>query len=435
MSRIVWSGSHGMEPTAYPKPTLAQAARVWLRIGLLSFGGPTGQIALMHRELVETRPWIDDRRFLNALNYCMVLPGPEAQQLAVYIGWLMHGTRGGILAGALFVLPGALIMLAISIAYVWFGSMPSVAAAFDGLKPAVMALVAAALVRMGKKVLGKPNLQIIAALSFIAVFFFMVPFPLLILCALILGWWHGRDAAAVSLHTAPNPSDPTKHAVSSPILSKTISRAATWLAVWLAPPTLCLAMLGADHVLTRIGWFFSKAACVTFGGAYAVLPYVAQQAVHAESWLNTAQMMDGLALAETTPGPLVLVLQFVGFLAGWNEAGTLPPLLMAFFAAGMASWCTFMPAFLFIFGGAPFIERAGTHPRLNHALSAVTAAAVGVILNLAVWFAWHTIKPDAHTTQLLPLALAGTFFYLLHFRKWGIFPTLALAAGMGMLLS
>jgi chromate transporter len=424
-----------MEHLDPSKTTLAQAARVWLRIGLLSFGGPTWQIALMHRELVETRPWIDDRRFLNALNYCMALPGPEAQQLAVYIGWLMHGTRGGIVAGALFVLPGALIMLAISVAYVHFGSMPSVAAAFDGLKPAVMALVATALMRMGKKVLGKPNLQIIAALSFIAVFFFKVPFPLLILCALIFGWWHGRDAAADSLHTAPEPSDSIKHAVSSPILSQTISRAATWLAVWLAPPTLCLAMLGADHVLTRIGWFFSKAACVTFGGAYAVLPYVAQQAVHAESWLNTAQMMDGLALAETTPGPLVLVLQFVGFLAGWNAAGTLPPLLLAFFAAGMASWCTFLPAFLFIFAGAPFIERAGTHPRLNHALSAVTAASVGVILNLVVWFAWHTIHPDEKTIRILPLALAGTFFYLLHFRKWGIFPTLALAAGIGMLLA
>jgi chromate transporter len=194
-------------------------------------------------------------------------------------------------------------------------------------------------------------------------------------------------------------------------------------------------MLGADHVLTRIGWFFSKAACVTFGGAYAVLPYVAQQAVHAESWLNTAQMMDGLALAETTPGPLVLVLQFVGFLAGWNEAGSLPPLLMACFAAFMASWCTFLPAFLFIFAGAPFIERAGTHPRLNHALSAVTAAAVGVILNLAVWFAWHTIHPDEKTIRILPLALAATFFYLLHFRKWGILPTLALAATIGWLMA
>jgi chromate transporter len=420
-----------MEHADPTKPTLAQVARVWLRIGLLSFGGPTGQIALMHRELVETRPWIDDRRFLNALNYCMALPGPEAQQLAVYIGWLMHGTRGGIVAGALFVLPGALIMLAISVAYVHFGSMPSVAAAFDGLKPAVMALVAAALVRMGKKILGKRSLQIIAALSFIAIFFLKLPFPLVVLIALIFGWWQARDISSGSTISTPDANT----ALAPQTFSKTISRAATWLAVWLAPPALCLALLGADHVLTRIGWFFSKAACVTFGGAYAVLPYVAQQAVHAESWLNTAQMMDGLALAETTPGPLVLVLQFVGFLAGWNEAGTLPPLLMAFFAALMASWCTFMPAFLFIFGGAPFIERAGTHPRLNHALSAVTAAAVGVILNLAVWFAWHTIKPDAHTTQLLPLALAAVFFYLLHFRKWGTLPTLALAAGIGWLMA
>jgi chromate transporter len=431
MPRRIRSGLRQMEHAGPTKPTLAQAARVWLRIGLLSFGGPTGQIALMHRELVETRPWIDDRRFLNALNYCMVLPGPEAQQLAVYIGWLMHGTRGGILAGALFVLPGALIMLAISIAYVWFGSIPAVDAAFDGLKPAVMALVAAALMRMGKKILGKRSLQIIAALSFIAIFFLKLPFPLVVLIALIFGWWQARDTSSGSTISTPDANT----ALAPKTFSKTISRCTAWLTIWLAPPALCLALLGADHVLTRIGWFFSKAACVTFGGAYAVLPYVAQKAVETEAWLKPAQMMDGLALAETTPGPLVLVLQFVGFLGGWNEAGSLPPLLMACFAAFMASWCTFMPAFLFIFGGAPFIERAGTHPRLNHALSAVTAAVVGVILNLAVWFAWHTIKPDGTATNLLPLALAAVFFYLLHFRKWNILPTLALAATIGWLMA
>ena len=431
MDRRMRSGLWQMEHADPTKPTLAQAARVWLRIGLLSFGGPTGQIALMHRELVETRPWIDDRRFLNALNYCMVLPGPEAQQLAVYIGWLMHGTRGGILAGALFVLPGALIMLAISIAYVWFGSIPAVDAAFDGLKPAVMALVAAALVRMGKKILGKRSLQIITVLSFIAIFFLKLPFPLVVLIALIFGWWQAREISSGSTISTSDANT----ALEPKTFSKTISRCAAWLTIWLAPPALCLALLGADHVLTRIGWFFSKAACVTFGGAYAVLPYVAQKAVETEAWLKPAQMMDGLALAETTPGPLVLVLQFVGFLGGWNEAGSLPPLLMACFAAFMASWCTFMPAFLFIFGGAPFIERAGTHPRLNQALSAVTAAVVGVILNLAVWFAWHTIKPDAHTTHLLPLALAAAFFYLLHFRKWNILPTLALAAAIGWLMA
>jgi chromate transporter len=431
MDHGIRSSLRQMEHVDPTKPTLAQAARVWLRIGLLSFGGPTGQIALMHRELVEIRPWIDDRRFLNALNYCMVLPGPEAQQLAVYIGWLMHGTRGGILAGALFVLPGALIMLAISIAYVWFGSIPAVDAAFDGLKPAVMALVAAALVRMGKKILGKRSLQIIAALSFVAIFFLKLPFPLVVLIALIFGWWQARDISSGSTISTPDANT----ALAPQAFSKTISRCVTWLTIWLAPPALCLALLGADHVLTRIGWFFSKAACVTFGGAYAVLPYVAQKAVETEAWLNPAQMMDGLALAETTPGPLVLVLQFVGFLGGWNEAGSLPPLLMACFTAFMASWCTFMPAFLFIFGGAPFIERAGTHPRLNQALSAVTAAVVGVILNLAVWFAWHTIKPDATTTNLLPLAFAAVFFYLLHFRKWNILPTLALAATIGWLMA
>jgi chromate transporter len=297
-----------------------------------------------------------------------------------------------------------------------------------------MALVAAALVRMGKKILGKRSLQIIAALSFIAIFFLKLPFPLVVLIALIFGWWQAREISSGSTISTPE----AKTALAPQTYSKTISRCAAWLAIWLAPPALCLALLGADHVLTRIGWFFSKAACVTFGGAYAVLPYVAQKAVETEAWLKPAQMMDGLALAETTPGPLVLVLQFVGFLAGWNEAGTsnsLPPLLMACFAALMASWCTFLPAFLFIFAGAPFIERAGTHPRLNHALSAVTAAAVGVILNLAVWFAWHTIHPDEKTIRILPLAFAATFFYLLHFRKWGILPTLALAAGMGLLLS
>jgi chromate transporter len=343
----------------------------------------------------------------------------------------MHGTRGGILAGALFVLPGALIMLAISIAYVWFGSIPAVDAAFDGLKPAVMALVAAALVRMGKKILGKRSLQIIAALSFIAIFFLKLPFPLVVLIALIFGWWQAREISSGSTISTPN----ANAALAPQTFSKTISRCAAWLTIWLAPPALCLALLGADHVLTRIGWFFSKAACVTFGGAYAVLPYVAQKAVETEAWLKPAQMMDGLALAETTPGPLVLVLQFVGFLGGWNEAGSLPPLLMACFAAFMASWCTFMPAFLFIFGGAPFIERAGTHPRLNQALSAVTAAVVGVILSLAVWFAWHTIKPDGTATNLLPLALAAVFFYLLHFRKWNILPTLALAAAMGLVMA
>ena len=421
-----------MEHADPSKPTLAQAARVWWRIGLLSFGGPTGQIALMHRELVETRPWIDDRRFLNALNYCMVLPGPEAQQLAVYIGWLMHGTRGGIVAGALFVLPGALIMLAISAAYVWFGSIPAVDAAFDGLKPAVMALVAAALVRMSKKILGKRSLQIIAALSFIAIFFLKLPFPLVVLTALIFGWWQAREISGASSISPPHAA-PTSLANNT--ISQTLKRCATWLTIWLAPPALCLAMLGSDHVLTRIGWFFSKVACVTFGGAYAVLPYVAQNAVANESWLSPAQMMDGLALAETTPGPLVLVLQFVGFLSGWHEAGSLSPLLMACCAAFMASWCTFMPAFLFIFGGAPFAERAGTHPRLNQALSAVTAAVVGVILNLAVWFAWHTIKLDANTTHPPPLALAAVFFYLLHFRKWNILPTLALAATLGLIMA
>nr|MCU0750938.1 chromate efflux transporter [Akkermansiaceae bacterium] len=384
-------------PPAYP--TFYQALRVWVRIGLLSFGGPAGQISLMHRELVENRRWISDKRFLHALNYCMLLPGPEAQQLAIYTGWLLHRTRGGIVAGALFVLPGALLMLGISYVYVTFGKLPWMESIFYGLKAAVMAVVISAVMRIGKKVLNHPLLWALSAMSFVAIFFFSVPFPLIIVSALMIGWLLGRyhpDAfrmagghgeKAGELSGTYVISDAVSENIPTLSWPRTLGRISFWLLLWMAPVVASHAILGASHVLSREGVFFSKAALVTFGGAYAVLPYVAQQAVEGHGWLSAEQMMDGLGLAETTPGPLILVLQFVGFLGGWNAESGMPPLLAAVLCAGITTWCTFIPGFLFIFAGAPFVERSRGDLRFQSALTAMTAAVVGVIFNLAVWFA------------------------------------------------
>ena len=434
-----------MEPPP-AHPSLREALWVWIRIGLLSFGGPAGQIALMHRELVETRRWVSDRRFLHALNYCMLLPGPEAQQLAVYTGWLLHRTRGGLIAGALFVLPGALLMLAISGVYVSYGKLPWMEAVFYGLKAAVMAVVLSAVLRIGKKVLKHPAMWAIAVASFLAIFRYGVPFPLIILSALGLGLGFGRKYPEVfgsgGGHGGKNADDSASYVISDevssmiapPTLAGTLLKIAVWLVVWLGPLMLCAAWLGPGHVLTREGVFFSKAALVTFGGAYAVLPYVAQQAVVVEGWLTAEQMMDGLGLAETTPGPLILVLQFVGFLGGWHAPSGMPPLLTATLAAAMTTWCTFIPGYLFIFAGAPFIERTRGNLRLNTALSAVTAAVVGVILNLAVWFAWQVVVPEPGRFDAIPLVLAAGFLFLIQRRKWGMIPVVGLGAALGLAL-
>jgi chromate transporter len=427
-------------------PSFREALRVWIKIGLLSFGGPAGQIALMHRELVETRRWVSDRRFLHALNYCMLLPGPEAQQLAVYTGWLLHKTRGGLLAGALFVLPGALVMLAISWVYVLYGKLPWMEAVFYGLKAAVMAVVLSAVLRIGKKVLKHPAMWAIAAASFVAIFRYGVPFPLIVLSALGLGLGFGRKYPEVfgsgGGHGGKNAADTLDYVISDeissmiapPTLGGTAVKVAVWLVVWLVPLMLCVAWLGPGHVLTREGVFFSKAALVTFGGAYAVLPYVAQQAVEVQGWLTAEQMMDGLGLAETTPGPLILVLQFVGFLGGWHAPGGMPPLATATLTAAMTTWCTFIPGYLFIFVGAPFIERTRGDLRLNTALSAVTAAVVGVILNLAVWFAWHVVVPEPGRFDAIPLVLAAGFLFLIQNRRWGMIPVVGLGAALGLAL-
>ncbi len=409
-------------------PTFRQALPVWVKIGLLSFGGPAGQIALMHRELVEKHGWLDEKRFLHALNYCMLLPGPEAQQLAVYTGWLLHKTRGGIVAGALFVLPGALLMWAISYMYVFHGKLPWIEAVFYGLKAAVMAVVVSAVLRIGKKVLKHPAMWAIAAASLTAILVFNVPFPLIVLTALVIGLVMGRkqlgkDEAAPEVDTSM---------IAAPTLAGTLIKSAVWLVIWLLPLVICLAWFGPSHVLSREGIFFSKAALLTFGGAYAVLPYVAQQAVETHGWLTAGQMMDGLGLAETTPGPLILVLQFVGFLGAWHAPGDLSPLAAATLGAAITTWSTFIPGYLFIFAGAPFIERTRDNPRLHHALSAVTAAVVGVIANLAIWFGWNLLFPEPGRMDVVPLLLAAVFFVLLWKKKCGVITIVGLGALAGL---
>jgi chromate transporter len=363
-------------------PTFREALRFWLKLGFISFGGPTGQIAIMHTELVDRKKWIDEDRFLHALNFCMLLPGPEATQLATYCGWLLHGTRGGIVAGVLFVLPGAVVLWALSWIYAAHGNVPWIAAIFYGLKPAVTAIVAAAVIRIGQRALKGAAMWAIAAAAFVGIFFFRVPFPAVIAGAAAIGLmgskWSGQGVIAPgALRTT----------------GSTFKAAAALFVLWWVPVIVAGLGQGWDGVLAREGLFFSKAAMVTFGGAYAVLPYVGQEAVENYHWLTAAQMLDGLGLAETTPGPLIMVVQFVGFLGGWNQPGALSPLAMATLGAAITTWATFVPCYLWIFLGAPYIERLRGNAKLSGALSAVTAAVVGVVLNLAVWFALQVFFP------------------------------------------
>lgn len=424
-------------------PSFREALRVWIKIGLLSFGGPTGQIALMHRELVERLRWVSDARFLHALNYCMLLPGPEAQQLAIYTGWLLHRTLGGIVAGALFVLPGALLLWIISYVYVTFGQVPVVAAVFYGLKASVMAIVAAAMIRIAKKALKNEVMWSLSALAFAAIFFLRAPFPIIVLVAGLVGLIGGRYfPGKFDITRGHGPSgdgggesvisDAVSENLPHPTLARTAGTVALWLVVWFLPVLLVLLWVGPRHALFHEGLFFSKAAVVTFGGAYAVLPYVAQQAVEHHGWLSAAQMMDGLGLAETTPGPLILVLQFVGFLGGWQQPGELPPLLAATAGAALTSWVTFVPGFLFIFAGAPFIERLRGNLRLTTALSTITAAVVGVMLNLAVWFGWSVALPEGAggAVDWFPIGVALVAFTGLVRWRWNV---IAVVLGGGLL--
>ncbi|RXH01079.1 MULTISPECIES: chromate efflux transporter [Bradyrhizobium] len=389
-----------------------EAFRVWLRVASLSFGGPAGQIAVMHRILVEEKKWISEGRFLHALNYCMLLPGPEAQQLATYVGWLMHRTAGGLMAGGLFILPGIIAIMGLSYVYAAYGNVSFVEALFFGLKAAVLAIVVEAVVRVGKRALKNRIMIALAAAAFVAIFFLAVPFPIIIIAAGIIGYAGARSgrpefAPAGHGHGGNNAAIDSMlgEAVPEHVRANTgraIRVGALWLALWLVPVVALLAAFGQDNVFSQIALFFSKMSLVTFGGAYAVLAYVAQQAVEHYHWLKPHEMLDGLGMAETTPGPLIMVLQFVGFMAAYRDASGLSPMLAATFGGLLATWVTFTPCFLWIFVGAPYIERLRGNTGLAGALSAITAAVVGVILNLSIWFALHTLFRETVPVHAFP---------------------------------
>jgi chromate transporter len=436
--------------------SFAEATRVWLRIALLSFGGPAGQIAVMHRILIDEKRWIGERRFLHALNFCMLLPGPEAQQLATYIGWLLHGVRGGLVAGALFVLPGAVAILALSWIYVLYGNVGPIEALFFGLKAAVLAIVVQAVVRIGGRALKSTTSRALAAAAFIAIFFLAAPFPLIVVMAGLIGWIAGRrgsHAFSGGGHggSGAGLADADSALGDGPVLhpaSRTRNAALGLAVLWLAP-VAALVLFAPASVWTDIATFFSKMAVVTFGGAYAVLAYVAQTGVEHYHWLTAREMLDGLGLAETTPGPLIMVTQFVGFLGAFRASTGLPPLLAGTLGAILTTWVTFLPCFVWIFAGAPFIERLRGNSALASALGAITAAVVGVILNLALWFALHFLFARVQTvwagpvvfdapvpTSLDPLAaglsiLAIVWLFVL---KRSVFEMLGVAAVGGVVL-
>lgn len=425
---------------AVAHPSFSEAFRFWLKLGFISFGGPAGQIAIMQTELVEKRRWIGQARFLHALNFCMLLPGPEATQLAIYIGWLLHGTPGGIVAGALFVLPSIAILWTLSFVYAAYGAVPWIAAIFYGLKPAIIAIVAAAVIRIGRKALKNEIMWAIAALAFIAIYFLKVPFPLIIFAAGVIGLVGGKvwesKFNVVSGHDPEKSSilgDETDSAAQvRPSWSRGLRVIAVCLALWFGPIIAIGFSLGTDHTVFREGLFFSKAAVVTFGGAYAVLPYVAQEALSHYGWLHPGQMMDGLGLAETTPGPLIMVLQFVGFMGGWNHPGNLSQSLAATAGALLTTWVTFVPCFLWIFLGAPYIERLRGNVRLTAALSAITAAVVGVVLNLAVWFGMHTLFPAAGGIDWFAAIVALVAIVGMLRWRWDIIPVVLGAGTIGL---
>jgi len=433
--------------------TFRQALGAWVKIALLSFGGPAGQIALMHRVLVDENKWISEGRFLHALNYCMLLPGPEAQQLATYIGWLLHRTWGGLVAGILFILPGAAVILCLSVLYAGFSDLSIVQAVFFGIKAAVLAVVVQAVLRIGSRALTNRLMVAIAVAAFIGIFFFAVPFPLIVVIAALIGFVGGyikpglfstvkRDgksenanAAAIDILASGGYLDHTK-----PSLSRSVYVTVTCLFLWIGPIVTLIFCLGLNNVYTQESLFFSKMAVVTFGGAYAVLAYVAQQAVQTYGWLVPGEMLDGLGMAETTPGPLIMVVQFVGFMGAYRNPGLLDPMLAGVLGAALTTWVTFVPCFLWIFLGGPYIESLRGNNSLSAALSAITAAIVGVILNLAVWFGLHVAFdkveeqtfglfrlyiPQWDTVQVTAMLLAtGAMIAMLRFRVgmiWTLF--------------
>ena len=444
-----------------PRVRLAQATRVWAKIGWLSFGGPAGQIAVMHRELVEQRRWISESRFLHALNYCMLLPGPEATQLAIYIGWLLHRTRGGLIAGVLFVLPGVIVLFGLSVLYASVGQLPMVVALFFGLKAAVLAVVVEAVLRIARRALKGRFFVGVAIAAFLAIHVFALPFPLIVAGSAGLGmvarWWQPQ--------WFPDPPTAEALAADGYLIDQMMlrgeldhiqpSRSRSWrvaligVALWAAPLVVVVVLWGHDSVLAREGTFFSEAAVVTFGGAYAVLVFIAQRVVTDYGWLSPTQMLDGLALAETTPGPLIMVVQFVAFMAAFQHQTGMSPWLAGIIGSLLTVWVTFVPCFLWVFLGGPYVEALRGNRAMHAALSAVTAAVVGVVLNLSVWFAEHTIFGTVRMLNLGPVHLdlpqlatlspaalllaAGAMIAMLRFRV-GMVWTLGICAGAGMVL-
>jgi len=423
-------------------PTFAEAFRFWLKLGFISFGGPTGQIAIMQTELVERKKWISQSRFLHALNYCMLLPGPEAQQLAIYIGWLLHKTWGGIVAGSFFVIPSIFVLWALSYVYAAFGSVPWVAAIFYGLKPAVMAIVAVAVICIGRKALRNEIMWTIAVLAFVAIFFLHVSFPVIILSSGVIGFIGGRfwrekfdvvgsHTGAIDIAVLSDAAKSPEH--TQPSWTRAFKVTAIWVVLWLAPTLAVGLWKGWQSTLFLEGLFFSKAAVVTFGGAYAVLPYVAQQALFHYGWLRPGQMMDGLGLAETTPGPLIMVLQFVGFIGAWQHPEGLSPLLAGTLGALITTWATFTPCFLWIFLGGPHIEQLRGNVKLTTALSAITAAVVGVVMNLAVWFALNALFPARAAIDWFAAVLSAIAFIGILRWKWDIIPVVLGSGLLGLI--
>ena len=435
--------------------TFREALRVWIRVAAYSFGGPAGQIAVMQRILVDEKRWFSQNRFLHALNYTMLLPGPEAQQLATYGGWMLHGWRGGLLAGGLFVLPGFVSILVLSVLYAGFQNTAVVAAIFFGLKPAVLAIVLEATIRIGRRVLKNGVMLAIAATAFIAIFAFGVLFPIIVGAAALIGYfgqkfWGDRFVVirATGSEGDDGPSVFDDHAAAGqrPSAWRTVGTAALWLSIWWIPVLVMLFFLGAEHIFVIEALFFSQVAVVTFGGAYAVLGYIAQQAVEAYGWLAAGEMLDGLGMAETTPGPLIQVVQFVGFMGAYRHAGALDPMVAGIIGSVVTTWVTFVPCFLWIFAGAPYIEHLRGRESLGAALSAITAAVVGVILNLALWFAMATLFRETRTiggaldmtVPVLPtvdpgaVAIGVVAFVVLFGLRWGIFRTLGISALLGI---
>lgn len=420
-------------------PSFREAFRYWLRLGCISFGGPTGQIAMMHKDLVEDRKWIEDDHFLQALNYCMLLPGPEAQQLTIYIGWLLHGTPGGIVAGILFVLPSVFILLALSWLYAAWGHIPVIDAFFYGLKPAVAAIVAEAVIRIGRKSLKNGVFVSLAALSFVGIYFLHIPFPVIILAAGLIGLMGGHLASGYFITAARARAAAGEHTISDSLPSR--AGLATWrhslrvvavcLPLWFLPVALLGLWRSWEDIFVSIGLLFSKAAMVTFGGAYAVLAYISQQAVDQYSWLSPEQMIDGLGLAETTPGPLIMVTLFVGYVAAYANAHGLSPALAGLVGGLLATWVTFTPCFMWILVGAPYIEKTRKNLRLGATLAAITAAVVGVVLNLSVLFTTHVLLPEGKGLDGYALAASLVAFVGMLRLKWGMIPVIISSALVG----